>query len=104
MRQLLTFFYSLICLPLFSQVNGPDKDLTGLYRVNFAPTEQIKITTENNKLMLELVGQGKAPLSWLANDQYEIKVKPKIGIQFIRDSAGRVNKFLYVVKTSWTFC
>lgn len=94
-RQLLTILGLFISIFSFGQ-GSPDKSLTGLYRVNFAPTEQIKISIENNQPMLELVGQGKAPLSRVNENQYEIKViKPSIGIQFIRDSTGKVLKLIW---------
>ena len=95
LRQLLPIICSLISFFSFGQINPLDKGLTGLYHVNFAPTEQVRISIENDKLMLELVGQGKAPLSWVAGNQYEIRVKPRIGIEFIRDSIGNVQKFLW---------
>jgi aminopeptidase N len=94
-RQLLTILSLSISLCSFGQ-ESPDKSLAGLYRVNFAPTEQIKISIENNQPMLELVGQGKAPLSRVNENQYEIKViKPTIGIQFVRDSSGKVLKLVW---------
>src|SRR5215471_8495545 len=95
LRHLLTIFCALLYLSSFGQENASDKDLAGVYRINFAPTEQVRISKENDKLMFELVGQGKGPLSRIAADQYEIRVKPRIAIEFIRDSSGKVQKFLW---------
>ena len=95
LRQVLAISCSLIFFSSFSQINPPDKGLTGLYHVNFAPTEQVRISIENNKLMLELLGQGRAPLTRIADNLYEIKVKPRISIEFVRDSMGIAQKFLW---------
>ena len=83
----------------------PSKDLPGLYRVSFAPTEQSKIYKEGNRIMIELVGQGRAPLSFISADSYKIKVKPEINIDFVRDSSGKIQKFLWLrkpQKVQWT--
>ena len=107
------FFFPLIFLhhQLFSQImdvgknQDPSKDLTGLYRVSFAPTEQSKIYKEGNKLMIELIGQGRGPLSFVSGDSYKIKVKPEININFVRDSSGKVQKFLWLrqpQKVEWS--
>ena len=70
-------------------------DFTGQYQVEYYPVRKVIISRENQHLMLEIVGQGKAELAPLTGNTFSVKGVPHTKIEFIQDNQGNTGKFLF---------
>src|SRR5882724_11078428 len=89
--------------PLFAQQKNTDKkedsfeELPGLYKTKLDSSGGFNIKKENGHLILEVIGQGKTQLSRIAENRFRPKqVKPEAIIEFIKDSSGNIQKFLWI--------
>lgn len=87
---LLTSFNSLIAQKNFDA-------LIGKYRPNIDTSFRFIIRKENNGLTLEIVGQGKSPMTYISENRFSLNmVRPKAIIEFSKDPAGNIEKFKWL--------
>src|ERR1700712_4733573 len=89
------------CFPTFSQPAQPVKvestlKFPGTYRNNLDTAEKFVIRQENNHLILAITNQGKVELQLVSGMTYKPQhVQPVAAIEFIADSSGNINNFLW---------
>ncbi|HSC37816.1 MAG TPA: M1 family metallopeptidase, partial [Chitinophagaceae bacterium] len=95
--------FMMTCSLLFAQQPGsaPVKtswdDLPGTYQVQADSTMLFRVKKRNNRLVLEVVGQGETELSPLPDNRFRPKhVEPATTVEFIRDSLGRIQKLTWL--------
>src|ERR1035437_2666018 len=108
--------FSAICIGsvqlLFAQESGSGQkenafdELVGIYQGKIDSSERFIIKMENNRLMLEITGQGKTDLIPLSGNRFKLNhVKIETIVQFVKDSLGNIQKLIWfqkIPKIEWT--
>jgi hypothetical protein len=109
MRILLTVMLLMLFVdPIFSQKKNQDSfdKLLGTYIPVVDSLLKFNNKKENERLVVEIEGQGKTELSRISANRFKPKhVQPATVIEFVFDSAGNAYKFLWiqqVPKFEWT--
>src|SRR6266850_1129041 len=72
-------------------------DYVGNYYAKIDPVTRFVIRKEKEELTMEIVGQGRVQLSRIGKDRFSVsRVRPKLIIEFKRDSAGNTIKFKWI--------
>jgi hypothetical protein len=79
------------------QIPPADSLLLGEYHVGHGLNVSFVIYGQNNRLMLEIVGQASTPLTQLSPLMFQADhVRPKATITFLRDSMGQITRLRWV--------
>ena len=71
---------------------SPDSSLIGEYHVGMGLNLTLEVFVQDNRLMLEIVGQGTTTLKRLSPMNYEPEhIRPRATMVFLKDSTGQVN-------------
>jgi hypothetical protein len=71
-------------------------DYSGQYQVDYYPSRKMNVFSNNNKLILEIVGLGKIELIPQGENTFSAKEIPNLKIIFVQDSLGNTVKFKWV--------
>lgn len=78
----------------------------GLYHVKMFPSQKFIVSKDGQKLMLEIVGQGRTELLFLKEGRFKAKfIKPEAVIEFKKDSVGNIISLAWIqdpVDQYWT--
>lgn len=96
--------FILTCSAYAQSPKDADKKLdynlyTGLYQVTFFADRKFNIYKDGDKLMLEIVGQGRVDLIYLGNNKFKANhVKPEAIVEFIPGTTGLMTGLKWIQK------
>ena len=95
--------FILFTLPFFyasAQKKTDADELSGEYKAGLPIPLIFRIRHDNDKLMLQIVGQGTIELTPLGEYNFRPKfVTPSANLQFFKDSTGKITKFRWTQKS-----
>src|SRR6266850_4376204 len=94
---LISFLFLKSALSQSKPEENATNDYVGNYYAKIDPVTRFIIRKEKEELTMEIVGQGRVQLSRIGKDRFSVsRVRPKLIIEFKRDSAGNAIKFKWI--------
>lgn len=78
----------------------PYAQLVGQYQVKFFPSQKFNVFTDNNRLLVEIAGQGRGELLSVSENRFKVKgVKPEAFVEFKKDNYDSVTTLTWIQKS-----